>query len=250
MTPGVRLGLGLIGIGRPWPTDRDTVCPEGQAFGLLDAAVQLGIRFFDTAAAYGTSEAVLGRFLATLPAQIRRETTVATKCGEIWPSTPGHVPDHSVDALSASLERSLGLLEQIDLLQLHKCTVADLRDDKLLSWLTGLRSAGVVGAIGVSVSTVDAITEALAVAELDAIQFPGNVERREFVDMLRGRNSAALPLVNRPMASGALAGAAGNPFRFHHETLTRAVVLTGTRSPEHLAANARLFAEARRGGDR
>ncbi|WP_373460770.1 aldo/keto reductase [Agromyces ramosus] len=46
---------------------------------LLAGAVDLGIRFFDTAPAYGLSQERLGEFLRTIPAELRADLFVATK---------------------------------------------------------------------------------------------------------------------------------------------------------------------------
>ncbi len=77
-------------------------------------ALELGINYFDTAAAYGdgASETNLGRVLAKL----RPEIFLSTKF-TVRPEDRGHIGE----AVAASLERSLGRLgrEQVDLLQLH-----------------------------------------------------------------------------------------------------------------------------------
>ncbi|MFJ4778414.1 aldo/keto reductase [Streptomyces sp. NPDC088762] len=242
--PGLRLGLGLIGIGRPWPRATNPVCPPEQAWALLDRAIGLGIRFFDTAAAYGSSERVLGEYLRHLPPGGREELLVATKCGEVWPPHAGSAPvDHSVGALEASLERSIELLGRIDLLQLHKCGVDDMRDDALLAWFASLRATGLVGAIGVSVSTPEALHAAVAADVFDTLQFPANETATSLSDAFGQGRSECLPLLNRPMASGALTEAP-NPFRFHAAAFPRGVVLTGTANAAHLERNKALFDEA------
>ncbi|MFJ9847170.1 aldo/keto reductase [Kitasatospora sp. NPDC101155] len=238
----VTLGLGLIGIGRPWPTPDAPVCPAEQAWALLDRAVELGIRFFDTAAAYGRSEAVLGEYLRNLPVGRRDDLLIATKCGEAWPAPEGP-PDHSLGALEASFAHSLELLGRVDLLQLHKCTVEDLRDEHLLAWFEGLRTSGEVGAVGVSVSSEEALRAALDAAVFDTVQFPANSANTGFTAAFTEAERTHLPLLNRPMASGAIAGT-GNPFAFHSAAFRRAVVLTGTTKVSHLEANVAAFASA------
>ncbi|MFF4815460.1 aldo/keto reductase [Kitasatospora sp. NPDC001309] len=238
----VTLGLGLIGIGRPWPTADAPVCPVEQAWALLDRAVELGISFFDTAAAYGRSEAVLGEYLRNLPAGRRDDLLIATKCGEAWPAPEGP-PDHSLGALETSFERSRELLGRVDLLQLHKCTVDDLRDEHLLAWFEGLRASGEVGAVGVSVSSEEALRAALDAAVFDAVQFPANSANTGFTAVFTEAERTHLPLLNRPMASGAIADIS-NPFAFHPAAFRRAVVLTGTTKVRHLEANAAAFTAA------
>ena len=62
----MEFGLGLIGIGKPWGFANPEVPDESQAMALLEKAFALGVRYFDTAPSYGSSEERLGRFLAAL----------------------------------------------------------------------------------------------------------------------------------------------------------------------------------------
>ena len=80
----VQLGLGLIGIGKPWGHTPAPVPSEREAIALLESAFDVGIRYFDTAPSYGdgVSERRLGRFLKRMPAGQRSQVTVATKFGE------------------------------------------------------------------------------------------------------------------------------------------------------------------------
>jgi aryl-alcohol dehydrogenase-like predicted oxidoreductase len=96
--------------------------PPGQVRDLLKYAVASGIRFFDTAPAYGVSEQRLGSFLHALPAEARELLVIATKCGEIWTPEHGSVIDHSPEALTRSVARSVDLLGRLDLLQLHQAS--------------------------------------------------------------------------------------------------------------------------------
>jgi len=123
--------------------------PRDDAFALLDAFVDAGGTFIDTADVYGdgASEEVLGRWLKT---QRRADYVIATK---VWgtvgprPTDRGLSRKHILDAVDASLRR-LGT-DYIDLYQLH------LWDDSTplaesLSTLDGLVRSGKVRYIGVS----------------------------------------------------------------------------------------------------
>src|SRR5688500_11783367 len=95
----IELGLGLVSIGRAWGHRLAAPPSEGEARRLLESAVKLGVRFFDTAPAYGTSERIFGGFLKTL-GDGRANLIVATKMGEHWDSEAGAaLTDHSFDAL-------------------------------------------------------------------------------------------------------------------------------------------------------
>lgn len=58
------LGLGTIWIGRRWPVDYKNYQSPSQEeiFSHLDLAYGSGIRMFDTAAAYGYSEEMIGKW--------------------------------------------------------------------------------------------------------------------------------------------------------------------------------------------
>lgn len=87
-----RLGLGLIGIGRPWPTDDAPVASQRQADEILQAACDLGLALVDTAPAYGSSEAKLGAYLGD-PDSRAASFQVATKCCEFWTAERGSWTD-------------------------------------------------------------------------------------------------------------------------------------------------------------
>ena len=99
------IGLGCVTFGRE--------IDERASHGLLDYALERGITFFDTAAAYaeGASESIVGSWLAS-----RRidpgSVTIATKFQP--PYTPGRVSD----IVNESLSRLR--VPTIDLLYLHK----------------------------------------------------------------------------------------------------------------------------------
>lgn len=148
---------------------------------LLDLAVDLGIRHFDTARLYG-----LGQVEAELAALLRRhpdQLTVATKCGlgeARPPSTavqrqgglrrlvklaPGLRPlarrvygsrmvrrDFSASHCRRSLETSLGQLglEAVDLLFLHEPGLPDAVDPDLEACLLDWQQQGLIGGYGIS----------------------------------------------------------------------------------------------------
>ncbi len=62
LNPDIKLGLGLIGIGRQWGHAGVEVPEEARVFEFLKGAYELNVDFFDTAASYGSSEERLGFF--------------------------------------------------------------------------------------------------------------------------------------------------------------------------------------------
>lgn len=115
-------------------------------------AVARGLRFFDTADSYGTgrwngrSEALLGQFVAALPAGQRQDLCVATKLAPF----PWRLGRRGFDrALRASRARLQGKLDRV---QLHWSTAryAPWQEGPLLEGLADRVLAGAVPELGVS----------------------------------------------------------------------------------------------------
>ena len=122
---------------------------ERQALALVHAALDHGVTFFDTGAAYsgGEAEPRLGR---ALKGRALDGVVVATKAGT-WHDGRRVVRDFSLAGIEASVERSLRNLglETLPLLQLHGPAVAEL-DAAMLTMLDGLKRRGLVQALGVN----------------------------------------------------------------------------------------------------
>ncbi|HEV8192212.1 MAG TPA: aldo/keto reductase [Ktedonobacterales bacterium] len=153
------VGLGCNNFGR-------RVDAAGTA-AVVDAALDAGITFFDTADIYGTglSEEYLGRALG----KRRDEVVVATKFGNpMDEQRKGAHPDYVRQAAEASLQR-LGT-DHIDLYQLHKpdptVPIADT-----LGALDELVRAGKVREIGCSQFSVEQIREAEDAVKPGAARF-------------------------------------------------------------------------------
>jgi len=247
------LGLGLLSIGKPWGFRRRAVPPYEAAAALLEAAFELGIRHFDTAASYGDGEEKLGRFLRGRAGA--GDVTVATKFGEHWDAEAGApFVDHSYEALARSLDRSLERLGRIDLLQVHKASPEVLRSPELQRALDHARAAG-VGRFGASVSSPEAGAAALACGWVQALQFPFNQGHTAFagvIDAARERGVAVV--INRPFGEGRLlyddggrareGEALSGLLRFVAERVGPATILVGTASIDHLRADVEAFRRA------
>ena len=246
----VQLGLGLIGIGRPWGHVAGDVPPEAEVLTLLEAAAGMGIRYFDTAPSYGLSEERLGRFLAVLEPRQRAELTIATKFGEHWDAGAGApFVDHGFDALRRSLDRSAALLGRIDVLQLHKTSPGALASADVQRAWEYARSLG-IARLGPSVSDEESAQAALADPRFTLVQLPYNRANPRFGAIVDAAGARGIEVaVNRPFAMGAMLYDAATTdkaaaFRFILERRFAGVVLTGTRSPRHLRENLRAFQQA------
>lgn len=252
----LELGLGLVSIGRTWGVREVPPPAESQARDLLAAALEIGIRTFDTAPGYAASEAILGRFLAGLPASERSELTIMTKAGEHWDAGSGStVVDHGYDTLMRSIDRSLALLGPIAVLQIHKATEDVVADPQVFKAIDYARDAG-IACFGASVSTVEAGRRAVETGVYSHLQFPLNEADRKFLALLPDMAAARMrPVINRPFAMGALVqqddarpdgvrDAAQSAYAFLCDHVDAGVVLTGTGKPAHLRQNAVNFLAA------
>ena len=184
------LGYGAANVGNLF-----RALSDDEAWAVLEAAWDAGIRYYDTAPHYGLglSERRLGAFLQTKP---RDEFFVSTKAGRLLRPNPDHeaggldtdndffVPDDlrrewdfSEAGIRASLAESqerLGL-DRIDLLYLHdpERHDLDLAIAEAFPALEKVRSEGVVGSIGVGSMVSDALTRSVLDADLDLIMVAG-----------------------------------------------------------------------------
>lgn len=151
-----RLGLGCWAIGGPFfagdtPLGYGTV-DDTESIAAIRCAVDLGIRFFDTADVYGAghSEEVLGQAL-----EGRDEVVIATKLGNRFdPATKqyaGSIEEGDLRReICSAIEGSRRRLrrDRLDLVQLHLNTMAIDRAGEVFDELDTLRAAGTVGAYG------------------------------------------------------------------------------------------------------
>jgi aryl-alcohol dehydrogenase-like predicted oxidoreductase len=248
-TSTVTLGLGLIGLGREWGHVNPVVPPENEVLDFLRFAFDLGITFYDNAASYGLSEIRFGKFLRTLTSAERTRVTVATKFGDHWDlATNNAYVDHSYDALRRSLDNSLAQLGHIDLLQLHKTSPAVLRSEALHRAFEYAQQVGVTR-FGASVSDLESGQMVCESDFFHAIQFPYNLRNRTFAPLLEfAAQRNKFILINRPFNMGKMLYenpvAPSEAFRFALSHQFEGVVLTGTKSAQHLQQNWITFQQA------
>lgn len=176
---------------------------------VVDAALDVGVTFFDTAAVYGNggdSERFLGEIL-----EGRRDRVVlATKFG--WGRDDG---DGAADTARTSIDESLGRLrtDYVDLYYLHRADPSTPIAETLGA-LDELVRAGKVRAIGCSNFSAEQLAEADRVArELGTARFTvlqnqySLLERRDDKDVLPlSRELGVSYIPYFPLASGLLTG--------------------------------------------
>ena len=112
---------------------------------LLGSALDAGLNVIDTAECYEESEALIGQAIGAR----RRECYLFTKCGH--PDGWGRGDWRSASLLS-SVERSLSRLktDYLDLIQLHSCSLAELKKGDVIAALERARERGWARYIGYS----------------------------------------------------------------------------------------------------
>ena len=143
---GLRVSVMGMGTGGPSQFGQKTGVPQADVTRLVRRALDLGINFFDSAAAYGESEMRLGQALEGVP---REDYILATK---LSPVRNGEVV--TPEAAVASVERSLERLkvDAVDVMQFHGVEPGDYRAvmDRLLPALLKLKEEGKFRFLGVS----------------------------------------------------------------------------------------------------
>ena len=69
-----RLSLGTVQLGLTYGVNKNHGKPsEEEAFAILNTALDGGVNCLDTAAAYGDSEVVIGKWLKTIPEKLLKQ---------------------------------------------------------------------------------------------------------------------------------------------------------------------------------
>ncbi|WP_428312922.1 aldo/keto reductase [Hydrocarboniphaga sp.] len=226
------LGFGAAGIGNLYRAIDDET-----ALSAVDAALDLGVRYFDTAPHYGfgLSEKRLGRALSRRDGEV----LVSTKVGRVLDPVPAYadlsrprqgfispepvesVFDYSYDGVQRSLEESLRRLgrDRIELLLVHDLGVdthGAEHTQRFAQFVDGgyramreWRDAGLVGAIGMGVNETAVCTQALAHADFDCFLLAGRYTLLEqhalehFLPLCAARGVSLI--IGGPFNSGILA---------------------------------------------
>jgi aryl-alcohol dehydrogenase-like predicted oxidoreductase len=166
-----KLGLGTVQFGLAYGvTNARGQVPRADVAAILEAALAAGVDLFDTAAAYGDSEAVLGELLPpTAPLRL------VSKIPAIDAATIGAA---ELAACRESVRRSLARLRRPQLYGLLLHRADDLLKpggDQLLALLRELKEAGLVAKIGASAYERRQLDEILAMFVPDLLQVPVSV---------------------------------------------------------------------------
>jgi aryl-alcohol dehydrogenase-like predicted oxidoreductase len=202
-----RIGFGAWAIGGGdwefgWGAQEDD-----ESIAAIHRALELGVNWIDTAAAYGFghSEEVVGRALDG----VERRPYVFTKCSLL--EGPDRTVVHSLkrDSVLREAEASLRRLglDAIDLYQIHW---PDPDEDIEEGWsaLADLKEQGLVRHIGVSNFDVEQLRRIQGIAPVETLQPPYSLVEREAEDELLpfAEQEGIGVIVYSPMGSGLLSG--------------------------------------------
>lgn len=181
---------------------------EEKAFGILEAYVNAGGNFIDTADVYGMgiSEKFIGKFLKTTDKKI----FVATKLGRRNDEPNGWPQNFTYDSIRKHVEDSLTNLglDQLFLEQLHCIPTEELRKGDVFDYLQKLQEEGLIQHFGASVETAEEAKICLENENLASLQIIFNLFRQhladDFFDTAKQKGVGLIARV--PLASGLLTG--------------------------------------------
>jgi aryl-alcohol dehydrogenase-like predicted oxidoreductase len=189
---------------------------DTEAETILNAVVDNGITFIDTANDYGRSEEYIGRFLS----HRHDEFVLATKCGctvirrdDRTDDTP-HV--WTKENLFRGLHESLGRMrtDYLDLIQLHNPTVQQCQSGDLVTALQEMKEQGKVRWIGIS-ATNPHLETYIRWGVFDSFQIPYSALERDHEELIQAASdSGAGVIVRGGVARGEPGAGLGNEDRW------------------------------------
>lgn len=195
------VGLGTWQLGADWGDVDDK-----EALAVLEAAVESGVTFFDTADVYGDgrSEQTIATFLRARP---ELDIFVATKMGRRVDQIPENYVLDNFRAWNDRSRRNLGV-DRLDLVQLHCPPTPVYSTDEVFDALDTLVAEERIARYGVSVETCEEALTAIARPGVASVQIILNPFRmKPLGEVLPAAHEAGVGIIARvPLASGLLSG--------------------------------------------
>lgn len=195
------VGLGTWQLGADWGDVDDK---EAQA--VLEAAIDSGVTFFDTADVYGDgrSEQTIAAFLRGRP---ELDIFVATKMGRRVDQIPENYVLDNFRAWNDRSRRNLGV-DRLDLVQLHCPPTPVYSTDEVFDALDTLVAEERIAHYGVSVETCEEALTAISRPGVASVQIILNPFRmKPLSEVLPAAEKAGVGIIARvPLASGLLSG--------------------------------------------
>jgi len=151
---------------------------------ILNAVLDAGINFIDTAWDYGLSEEYIGKFIA----HRRSEYVLATKCGCTWVDKGDHDETPHVwtrDNLRHNIETSLKRMktDYIDIWQLHNPSPEQVEQEDLVAFMDEVKKEGKVRHVAIS-STLPHLPVFLKWGVFETYQIPYSALERTHEDII------------------------------------------------------------------
>ncbi len=211
------LEVSRLGAGCSWIGTKLSPEEVKQAGDVLNAALDAGVNFFDTAACYGISEEMIGR---TVPHR-RAEFFLATKCGHAGRGYTDAI--WTADLVTYSIDRSLRDMktDYLDIVQLHSCGVDVLERGEVTRALLDAQKAGKTRFVGYSGDNESAAW-AIESGIFDTLQTSYSIaDQRARTRLFRAAKAQKMGIIaKRPIANGAW-GAASSPSAYADEYFRR-----------------------------
>ena len=200
------LGFGGAEIG--WDNESTETVEE-----LLNSALDAGLNVIDTAAAYKTSEELIGKAVG----KRRKEYYLLTKCGALDAFTR---EDWSKKGILETIENSLRNLktDYLDIAQLHSCSAEILRQGDCIEGLERAVEKGYTRFIGYSGDNEDART-AIEMNVFDSLQTSVSIADQTPIDgniPLAAERGLGI-IAKRPIANAVWRHDSTPPDSYHHE---------------------------------
>jgi aryl-alcohol dehydrogenase-like predicted oxidoreductase len=193
---------------------------------ILNLLLDEGVNLLDTAAMYRGSEEAIGKAVA----HRRNEYFLVSKCGQAFEDLPGEA--WSAELITHTVERALRRLQtdHLDLMLLHTCDLATLKQGEALEALVKARDAGKVRHVGYSGDN-EAARYAATLGDVAVIQSSVNIcDQVNIHDVLplTQQNNVGV-MAKRPIANAAWKKLSDQPgmYSSYAETYTKRFAAMG-----------------------
>lgn len=223
------IGLGCMGMSHAYGRPSD----KKEAAKLVEAAIDLGCTFFDTAEVYGTAEEphhnelLLGEILKPH----RNQVKIASKCGLSFDESSGSVnkslvPDSRPETIRKSLEGSLKRLQtdHLDLYYIHRVDPT-IPIEETAGVMKELMEQGKITHWGISEANASVIRKAHSVCPICAVQNRYSMMYREYEPLFPLLKELQIGFVAfSPLANGFLTCKYNKNSKFEKSTDYRSVM--------------------------
>ena len=206
------LGYGAMDLGNV-PASGDTT--DEQASKVLNAVLDAGINFIDTAVCYGLSEARIGRAIA----HRRGEYILASKCGCMVGAMGGGEHVHTAANVRAGVEHSLRAMrtDYLDIVQIHRSlTRREWEEEGALAELLAMKKEGKLRFIGVS-GVLPQLPGQIESGVFDVFQIPYSALQREHEAVIASASAAGAGIIIR---GGVARGSPGTDWKKNYYMLS------------------------------